>query len=623
MNYIDNRRWLGQHFREVAELVREWDDKEPTGDVIVEPSRKGELTMQLNVNGTMKYVHSKYDPKREVDRLLKSFDETLSAPALFFGVGLGYHIEAFIQRYPYRKFIIFEPNLEVFVSFLKRVNLTKWKKQNIIGIYVGENAIIQQWSDWVNVTKGQVQFIYLPHYEQKYRTSIQFIQNDLKTYLSDYKSSISADLSLQRSWTLNAVKNFPYLLSTKPFLMHEENSNLTDDDVAYLVAAGPSLSLEKEKLKYIRENYLGHIFSVGSAINALISYGIEPHATFAYDPSPQQYLVTKRLKELSETNTKFIFGSTVGHQSLEEYPHELRHIIMSQDYLSPHLLKRESSIDIPVIWDAPSIAVVALQTLIRLGYKKIVFVGQNLGYSGEYRYAEGIDYDFSPSLITEEQKEQAIYTTDTEGREILTNESFESMKQQLELHISYYPKVQFINTTRGGAHIKGTKYQTLEEVIEQIPAKSKLPEIFDTDLDYDYSYAKKQLIHFEKFAKELEQDVRLAMDSLIMIARQMDKASDVELEKLFGVFDKSYAKIERNYFYQFVVKSMLRVQFEQLETYVAEVKNELNYKRKSVVIVDAFNTYLNVIYQHYLYIYPHFEQMKEESLEIIKQKLGE
>ena len=617
MNYIDNRRWLGQHFREVAELVREWDDKKPTGDVIVEQSRKGDVTMQLNVNGTMKYVHSKYDPKLEVDRLLKSFDETLSAPALFFGVGLGYHIEAFIERYPYRKLIIFEPNLEVFVAFLKRMNLKKWKKQNIIGIYVGENAIMQQWNNWVNVTKGQVQFIYLPYYENKYRHRIQTIQQELATYLKDYKFSLSADLGFQVRWTLNVINNFPNLLKTPNFL-YDNRAN--SEDVAIIVAAGPSLNYEIEHLRKLKEENSVYLFSVGSAINALLAHNIEPHATLSYDPKEANAMVLQKIKDENITTIPLIYGSSIGYEALQDYPGETYHMIMSQDKLSEHFLRAEQPI--PMVYDAPSIAVVTLQVLIRLGFKKIVLVGQNLGYPGDYRYADGIEYDFVESKLTErELTEDIIYTIDVEGNQIRTDEGFEKMKQQYEMHMRETLDVEYINTTVGGAHIEGTTYKRLETLMQEGYFSKKLEDsLFDLNCVYDLEYTEEKLTQFEEYAEEIVPQLERAIEELKKIQAAARSQQRGQLEQLFGLFDQAYANVERNHYYQFVLKSTLRVQFEQLQEYVAAIKYEDDVIRKAYVIMDAFNTYLNAIYQHYLFLQPHFEKMLEESRKVIQDE---
>lgn len=620
MNYIDNRRWLGQHFREVAELVREWDDKEPTGDVIVEPSHKGDVTMQLNVNGTMKYVHSKYDPKREVDRLLKSFDETLSAPALFFGVGLGYHIEAFIQRYPYRKFIIFEPNLEVFVAFLKRVNLTKWKKQNIIGIYVGENALMQQWSHWVNTTKGQVQFIYLPHYENTYRHLIQTIQQELATYLKDYKFSLSADLGLQVRWTLNVINNFPNLLKTPNFLY---DNRVNAEDVAIIVAAGPSLNYEIEHLRKLKEENSAYLFSVGSAINALLAHDIEPHATLSYDPTELNAKVLSALKSQDNKNIPLIYGSSIGYEALQNYPGDTYHMIMSQDKLSEHFLRAEKPI--PMVYDAPSIAVVTLQVLIRLGFKKIVLVGQNLGYTGDYRYADGIRYDHVDAKLTEKELlEEIIYTVDVDGNEIRTKEGFEKMKQQYEMHMRETSDVEYINTTVGGAHIEGTTYKRLETLMKEgYFTKKSTDSLFALNCVYDLEYTEEKLAKFEEYAEEIVPQLERAIEELKKIQIAARSQQRGQLEQLFGLFDQAYANVERNHYYQFVLKSTLRVQFEQLQEYVAAIKYEDDVIRKAYVIMDAFNTYLNAIYKHHLFLQPHFEQMLIDSRAIIAKRQEE
>lgn len=79
--------------------------------------------------------------------------------------------------------------------------------------------------------------------------------------------------------------------------MHDIDQKAFEGKPAIIVAAGPSLSEEFEHLKFIKENGLAYIFSVGSAINALIEHGIYPDAACTYDPKERNQNVIRIIKD--------------------------------------------------------------------------------------------------------------------------------------------------------------------------------------------------------------------------------------------------------------------------------------------------------------------------------------
>ena len=93
------------------------------------------------------------------------------------------------------------------------------------------------------------------------------------------------------------------------------------------------------------------------------------------------------------TDIPLIFSSSVGFEVLQNYPGtSLLHMITSQDTISSYLLKLDNNTQLDGVKDAPSIAVVTIQLLYKLGFNPIILVGQNLAYADNKHYAEGISY---------------------------------------------------------------------------------------------------------------------------------------------------------------------------------------------------------------------------------------
>lgn len=610
MNFIDNRKWLNENFRSVAELVKEWAEREPTGDVIVEPAKTGVLTLKVNDQGKMKYVHSKYDPLKEVDRILKQVSEDSLKLTVFLGIGLGYHLNQFVKDYPSRKFIIIEPKEEVFVHYLQNSQLFNYPINNVKGILVGPSDIEHVLNKLVYEYNAQIDLIALLFYEKLYQKEIDSMNQTKIDVLQSKKSSLTADLAFQYRWTLNSLKNFPSVLKTPNFLMNEQKEKFKGK-AAILVAAGPSLNLEYENLRKIVKDDLAYVFAVGSAINALLEEEIIPHAFVSYDPTDKNNKnVFYKLHSMENVTIPLIYGTSIGYETLEGYSGPKYHFHTVQDHFSPYVIDE----DVPTVNDAPTIAAVTLQVLLKLGFEKIVFVGQNLAFSGDYRHAKGIDYEGYQPKITEAEEKDLLYTLDVEGNEIKTDNSFNSMRQQIEMYIHSVRQanlpIDFINTTQGGAVIKGTSYERLEKLIATNYFETvDLSVLFPKANKYDLKKVEENLELLASKQRQLVKDIERAFDELKNIQQLQQLRKLNQLEHAFGQFDKVFSKIESNPYYHTLLKSALRVQFDQLAEAIGLVKYETHLDKKATVILVSFNTYLNQVYQANLVLYPEFEEM--------------
>lgn len=161
------------------------------------------------------------------------------------------------------------------------------------------------------------------------------------------------------------MKNFGEVLNTPNILLEKKGE--FKDKPAIIVAAGPSLNEEIENIRYIKENGLAYIFSVGSAVNTLVYHNIYPDAATTYDPGKFNQNVFTKIKEKEIKDIPMVFGSSVGYETLLNYPGKKYHMITSQDSVSNYYLRNENNKPIDMVYDAPTIAVVTLQLLYELG----------------------------------------------------------------------------------------------------------------------------------------------------------------------------------------------------------------------------------------------------------------
>lgn len=609
MILIDNRNILRNKNRLLLETMAEIEQSGLSENVVVEEARRGGLTLKIAVDHKLQYVHSKYDPMKDAERLIERFEVNDEQHILFFGIGMGYHIESFIKKYPTIKYSIYEPSSEVMYAYL---STQKLPVENLEMIFTAteESQFTNGIHQVLKLAKGKVQLITLPLYEKIYHKELEMIQQLAIDTLKDKKRTLAVNVSFQKRWTINAIKNFPTVLKTSNIL-HDVDKTIFKGKPAIIVAAGPSLNEEIENLRYIKENGLAYIFSVGSAINALIEHGIYPDAACTYDPQDINYRVIQIIKDKEIETIPLIFGSSVGYETLEDYPGNMLHMLVSQDTIAPALLGDNLVTDLDYVNDAPSIAVVTYQVLSQLECSKIILVGQNLAFIGDDRYASGIDYG-QGTKAKESELKKSIYVESVYGEQVQTSEGFNAMRAELEMYVNRYPHIQTINTTQGGAAIKGTVFQSLQEVIEQeLTTETVMRNWFDGKNSYNLGVVKKNLTHLEREKKHLKKQLEDAMTLLEQLHKKIERKLFRNIEIEYGKFDKSIDHMKGNYFYRSFIEPMIRVQNEQLAEKISVVRYEKDEQRKGEAVVVAFYSFLQNIASSYYFVIELFEEMKQ------------
>lgn len=621
MILIDNRNYLRIHNRPFLEKLAALELADHESSVVVEHSKKGTTTLKINVDEKALYMHSKYDPETEAERLIKQLkDMDQYKHILFVGVGLGYHIKALLNIYPEMKFSIYEPNLDVLYEFLSHQNITELPTNQLVKIFSTIDQ--QQLRSEVNMlnqsVNGQTYIFTLPVYEKIYSTELQIVMETLVKAIKEKKSGLITNVSFQKRWVINSIKNFPYVLKT-PNILHDVDKETFEGKPAIIVAAGPSLNEEFENLKYIKENGLAYIFSVGSAINALIEHGIYPDAACTYDPTEKNQFVIQKIKDKNISTIPLIFGSSVGFETLENYPGSMLHMITSQDTISKSLFEKSENINI--VLDAPSISVVAYQLLSKLGSNPIILVGQDLGYKNDEKYASGIKYDFVENKLTDEETKKLLTVKDVYGNEIQTIDSFNRMRTQLEMLIAIFQNIEVLNATKGGAHIEGTKFMPLSEIIDnKLKTKDMVREKwFEAQVTYDFVYVKNQLGKMDNYRINCSKTIYDAFNVLKDIDSLIKKNRLNRLDQMFIKFDKMMKNLKKNPFFQAFIEPMVRVQYQLLIEKNQLVRFESNIEKKGNQVVESFGSFLANCHAHYEFAIPYFQELQERIEETSKE----
>ncbi|WP_050179832.1 6-hydroxymethylpterin diphosphokinase MptE-like protein [Domibacillus robiginosus] len=619
MMLTDNRNYLRIHQRPLLEELTKYESvEEPT--VEVEPSRKGIPTAKMMIKSKVQYVHSKYDPESEAARLVEKINDIHAySHVLFIGSGLGYHIKSFLKEHPKVKISIYEPNLEMLIQFLTHQNITDFPKGSLQKIITtSKKQDLKQEIEQLHKLTGTKTFVYLlPSLTKLYENEEKMILEYVKGLLKEKRSEMATNFSFQKRWTINSIKNFPKVLQT-PNILHDIDREVFRGKPAIIAAAGPSLSEEFENLQYIKENGLAYIFSVGSAINALIEHNIYPDAACTYDPKSHNYTVVEAIKNKGIKEIPLVFGSSVGYETLERYPGKMLHMLTSQDTVAPRYINNPENIN--VVLDAPSIAVVTFQLLQMLGCSQIILAGQNLSFQNKKRYAAGINYEHTSSEINDDEEQKLISILDVHGNEVKTDETYTKMRQQLEAYIKLFSNLEVINTTNGGARIEGTTFMPMSQVIqEKLRDRQVVGNWYKGTNQYDYHFVQRQMNKMNIQQKACEISIEQAFNELKEIDKLVKLKRTTQLERSFIRFDRCFSELRENLFFKSFIEPMVRIHHKLLSEKSQEVRFEKDLKVKGETIVHIFLSFLIDCQKHIEAIMPYIQEMNEEIEKVTKE----
>lgn len=617
---IDNIKILKNKYPNIYKIMANYD-KEMYETILIEKAKDGNSTMKYIDDNKSIYIHSKYYPKKESETIVEDFFdlEGEAEHIIVYGVGLGYHILALSEKYPKAKFSLIEPSFEILYAFLCEINLKDIELENI---YIDDGSYVEKLVDniVVNNKTNENKIFTLTSYKNIFENKYKMFLDDFMKLLKSKRSSISVNYNFQKRWVVNSLKNFSTTINTKNILLQDRS--IYKNKAAVIVSAGPSLEDELENIRKIRDNNLAYIFSAGSSISTLIKNGIYPHATTSYDPGQFNYNVFNEIYRNDIKDIPLIYGTSVGFETIDKYPGEKLHMITSQDMISQFLIQSSSKNKIEGIIDSPSIAIINLQLLYRLGFSKIILVGQNFAYRDKKRYSSGIEYE--NEHVDDEIIKKSIKVKSVTGDFVYTNYAFNQMREQMEQYISVCKGATVINTTQGGAHIDGAQFMSLNDVInnyltDENCVKNDWEHTKETD-SYDFDYLdnnNKILVKSYYEIKDILKEISGLNDKIFSLAKNQNIK---QLEFMYNKIDEIFSKLLNNLFYEIALKPMHRVEFELLGNEVNNIKKLTNPLIKAERMVNEIGKFVYRCYEDYNSLSEYFNEMQEAIELKIKEK---
>ena len=270
----------------------------------VETTRRGFKT--VSVNG--KYIHSRYDPVSEAEKIIKMSADSSSDCWVFGGFGLGYYIEAFLKYTETVKAVVVEPDPELFRIAADEIDLSGMLMSGRIILLIGAE------SSSVIPTLNMFQFEKIKYFQirSEYELNTDYfekLKDSVASYISRKDVNNNTLIRFGKLWVKNLLFNLPVFANSPGIDSIKERFKGLP---ALILAGGPGLDKSLENLKSYREKCL--IIAVDTSLSAALRYGVEPDFLVVVDP---QYWNFRHLDRCSLKNTIVVSEPST-------YPHTFR-----------------------------------------------------------------------------------------------------------------------------------------------------------------------------------------------------------------------------------------------------------------------------------------------------------
>ncbi|MFC2076563.1 motility associated factor glycosyltransferase family protein [candidate division KSB1 bacterium] len=435
---ILTRRW--------PRIAAELKEAKAASGLEIQTSRAGLPTALLETGEGKIRLHSTYDPSREAQRFVQSNRDSQKPGLVIFGLGFGYCLPAWrLDAGPDEKLYAIDCRPDIFHKALELVDLSR------------------------DLADGRLQLLVTADESAVMR----FIQSLSAESLPVALASFFGPLQPEGSRLAEMLERFrldSFLPETLTALLSEnirENRELTAatppiNDLfgrfarkpAFIASAGPSLSKNAPYLSQAGQT--GLVMTATTSLQHLLSLDIKPDFVGLTDPSRH---VRRHFVGLEKTDIPLIFLPTASPDALRMYPGP-----KWVGFQREHPEAAELAGGKELIETGGSVATFLLDLAIRFGCDPIVFLGQDLAYTGDMSHAREINVAGSP--WEKKRPLDGFFAED-----VASSMKLLRYLRWMENRISQERTGRFLNATEGGAAIRGAAGVSLRDILNSLKAK--------------------------------------------------------------------------------------------------------------------------------------------------------
>jgi hypothetical protein len=488
--FLENMRRLWRHDPRLAQRI---DELPLEARLEVQPSKAGPMTAAVSTaDGRRLYLHSRYDPRREALDFCKSFEEREAYAVVLSGLGLGYHVKALVEVLGEETVVLVsEPDLVTIKTALEHTDLSKELGAGRVEFLASleKNVLHERLHRHYAVLLLGTALAVPPAAREHNADFHAACRQAVLDYAAFSRMSLVTLLHNAEITCRNVINNLPtYVATPSPEILRRRFVG----HPAILVAAGPSLARNIDQLRGLQDRAV--IIVAQTTLRLLLSKGIRPHFVTSLDFSemsrqffegveiPPTVLLVAEPK--ATWHVVDVFRGTGGLGAREADHAVMGKVVERRVVLLDNEFARRCVGDDPArrasIEAGATVMHLAFYLAQWLGCDPIIFIGQDLAFTGHCYYAPGVTmhrtwYPELGRFGTLEMKEwerivrqRAILrkVRDVSGRDIYTDEQMFTYLEQFERDFARCA-ARIVDATEGGACKRGATAMTLREAAEQ------------------------------------------------------------------------------------------------------------------------------------------------------------
>lgn len=465
-----------------------------------------------------------------------------------FGIGLGWEwcaFEPWLNSDPKRELVFLEDDLSILYHFLNQPLAEKILSHPQTSVYYIDGREIgrrvYELLAWNSYRKTTVT-VATKHY-QKYRSStFEQLDRKLKVVYSELSST------LDEFYTFGSIQFRSFFRNLLVFSRSRMGADLFGSFSripAIVVAAGPSLEEDLEKLKHIGDKAL--IISGGTATNILLENGIRPHFCSAVDPNPTQYL---RLKQIHPFTIPLFYQSRILPEGIKDYEGEMLYLRGGNGQPLIEWFDKAIGISEKIIDGGHSVSNMIIEIAHNLGCSPIIMVGYDLSYPDGKMYPSSVKEALTAAecQAAQEKRKGSHSAKSNNGKEVRTEEKWLIEASWISRYKKEHPHMQLYTTSLQGLSIDSIPAVSLQNLLETFATSSQS---IDARVHRSLMTARKLPFSRAKISKALGALAK-AMKDCGVILDKLDSGRDALLEYelrenlafrfFLSIYDKMFEK---------------------------------------------------------------------------------
>ncbi len=479
--FLKNMRALWHRDSELALRVDAVDDDRRFP---LQKAKTGGLTTKRqNAKGESTYLHSRYDPVKEARRIAEGVEIENTFCFVVLGMGLGYHVRALADRLRGDAFIVVaETSIELIATALTCVDLAEMITSNRLIFLTSpeKNRLHNRLQNHNTLMMMGAKFVQHPPSMGVAGEELNLITSAITEFVTFTRMSLMTLVGNSKLTCQNIAMNLVHYMST-PLIDGLRNRFRKQPGV--VVSAGPSLRKNIELLSEVKGKAV--LCAVQTTLRPLLQRGITPDFVTSLDFHEMSRKFFEGVGDLSRVHlvaepkaTWHVLDCYPGPMSILDSP--WARLLLDDDLAARDGLKAGATV-----------AHLAFYLLAYMGCDPIIFVGQDLAFTGHVFYVPGVEIHHTwrselNRFNTMEMKEWDRIARNrsilrkvqgVDGSTLYADELLFTYLEQFEKDITEVPS-RVINATEGGAQIRGTVEITLREAIDQFCQQAIPPECF-------------------------------------------------------------------------------------------------------------------------------------------------